>query len=213
MNQAETRAWLDRCVKESGFEDGLLRISLHQAAGGEQRLVVILRPFASYPEEWYTKGVEAATSSVRKEPLKAHNAQLKVSQYVNGVLASIDMGERRPHEILFLGTGQTLAEGSISNLFIVNQNVVLTPKVASGILKGVTREFVIQLVKKAGLELRETFLTRHELYSATECFMTNTSSEVLPVVKIDGRMIGDGTPGKISRNLRKIFHRQMKAGL
>lgn len=212
-SEAEIKDWLDRCIEDSGQGNSLLRVALHNAPKNDPRLVIYLRPFSSHSEEWYKNGIPMVTSSVRRGPLKAQNSQLKVSQYVNGVLAMLDMGENKLYEILFMGTDDTIAEGSTSNVFVVKENVVLTPKVASGILKGVTREFVLRLIRESGLSVKETFLTRHDLYSADECFITNTSSEVLPVTEIDGRKIGEGMPGHVAKNLRKKFQEQLKTGL
>ena len=110
-----------------------------------------------------------------------------------------------PHEFLFFGPEGTLAEGTVSNVFIVKRKCLLTPSVASGILKGVTRDLVLSLAKERGWPVAETPLTRHDLYTADECFLTNTSSEVLPVVAVDGRSIGDGRPGPLTRALRRDF--------
>ena len=98
-----------------------------------------------------------------------------------------------------------MAEGTVSNVFIVRQNALLTPSAGSGILKGVTRSFVLELALRRGIRTLETPLTRHDLYTAEECFMTNTSSEILPVVRVDGRTIGTGLPGTLTLLLGKDF--------
>ena len=151
----------------------------------------------------------ALRSTVGRRPSpRAQDPQIKCSQYVGGVLAMLDGSSREPHELLFFGPGGTVAEGTVSNIFIVKEKSLLTPSVGSGILRGVTRAFVLELARKRGLRVVETTLTRHDLYTADECFLTNTSSEVLPVVRVDARCIGDGSPGPITRALGEDFRKE-----
>ena len=141
---------------------------------------------------------------------------------MSGVLAALDGRRPAPHEFIFMNEAGVVAEGSVSNLFIVNHALdtrlrisqvkggvkakrLLTPAARSGILRGVTRGTVIDLAKKRGLSVAETLLTRHDIYSAEECFMANTSSEVLPVVSVDGRDIAAGKPGVITQTLAQDF--------
>ena len=168
-------------------------------------MTATVREFSCHPPEWYQKGVELKTAVMRRPDLRADNPQIKCSQYVGGVLASLDESGKRPHEMVFLGNGGAVAEGSVSNLFIITSKRVLTPSVGSGILSGVTRAFVLDLCRERALEVAETFLTRHEIYNADECFMTNTSSEILPVVKLDGRLSGSGIPGPMTKILADDF--------
>lgn len=205
MTPAEFTAWTEGVLAESGWKDAIVRLSVHWDAPEEGAVVAIARPFASHPAEWYRDGVSLASTVMRRSELRADDTRIKCSQYVAGVLATLDQGERRAHELVFFGPSGTVAEGTVSNLFIVKEKRVLTPSVASGILSGVTRAFVIDLCRKRGLEVLETFLTRHEIYNAEECFMTNTSSEVLPVVSVDARKIGGGKPGPVTQALGKDF--------
>lgn len=203
--------WLEQGARESGFPDASLRVSVHWDGADGGRLLLFARPFTAHPREWYEKGIVMTSAVSRRPSLKAQDAQIKSSQYVSGVLAMLDRTgtDRREaagaHELLFLGPGGTVAEGTVSNLFIVKGKSLLTPSVGSGILKGVTRSVVVELAAKRGWPVTETELTRHEFYSADECFLTNTSSEILPVVKLDGRLIGDGKPGPRTRALAGDF--------
>ncbi len=211
FTESELKSWLDASLKESGHPDASLRVAVHWAPSTgsgraeEGRLVLFIRPFSSHPREWYEKGVALRTAVSRRWTLKAQDPQVKSSQYVSGVLAFLDKGGLDAHELLFFGSGGTVAEGTVSNIFIVKGKRLLTPSAASGILKGVTRGVVIGLARKRGWTVAETELTRHEFYSADECFLTNTSSEVLPVVKLDGRVIGDGKPGPRTKTLGEDF--------
>ncbi len=205
LTERVLRGWLKAVLVESGCTDASLRVAAHWDGKGEGRLVLYIRPFLSHPAEWYQKGVTLRTAVSRRWTLKAQDPQVKASQYVSGVLAFLDKGVLEAHELLFFGSGGTVAEGTVSNIFIVKGKRLLTPSVASGILKGVTRGVVIELARKRGWAVAETELTRHEFYTADECFLTNTSSEVLPVVKLDGRVIGDGTPGPRTKTLSEDF--------
>ena len=196
---------VQEALKESGHSDALLRISIHWA-GEDGRIVLFVTPFRAHPRAWYEKGVGLRTAVLRRPSPKAQDTQIKVSQYTGAVLALLDgQAVSGAHEWVFLGPGGTVAEGAVSNLFIVKGKRLLTPSVASGILKGVTRGLVLDLAEKRGWPVVETELSRHEFYSADECFLTNTSSEVLPVVKLDERTIGGGKPGPWTRLLEQDF--------
>ncbi len=204
------RSWLFGALEESGFSDAILRLSLHWEDRLPSHMLVIAREFKTHPEEMYEKGVWLKTAVMRRWDLHAQDPQIKSSQYVSGVLAAIDALENSAHELIFMDLNGYVAEGTVSNIFIVKKKRVLTPPLASGILRGVTRDVVLALAAQAGLETRETPLTRHDLYSADECFMTNTSSEVLPVTKLDDLSIADGEPGPVTKKLLDIFRNNRK---
>ncbi len=210
--------WLENSIQESKTPDATLRLSVHWQTEGEGQLVLFIREFQSHPEAWYENGVALRTAVGRRPTLQAQDPQIKASQYVCGVLAFLDYtGTAQPaassdvHELLFLGSLGTLAEGTVSNIFIVKENSLLTPSMGSGILKGVTRGFVLELAQKRFRNVVERPLTRHEVYTAEECFITNTSSEVLPVVRVDERRIGSGRPGPATKVLAKDFKKEVMA--
>ena len=202
----ELKDWLDKSVLESGLRNASLRLSVHWAET-EGRLLLFLRSFESHPRDWYEKGVALSSTVCRRPSPRVQDTQIKSSQYVSGVLAMLDYAvtPARPHELLFFGPSGTIAEGTVSNVFIIKRKSLLTPSVSSGILKGVTRGIVIGLARKRGWQVLEAHLTRHDLYTADECFLTNTSSEVLPVVRLDDRRVGDGKPGPLTRVLGEDF--------
>lgn len=211
MGRREIETWLLGSLKELRLKNALLRLAVHfdDDSGSGGRLVLYLRQFKSHPCQWYEKGVALKTTARRRFDFKAQDPQIKASQFMNGVLAALDESAPGAHELLFFGPLGTVAEGTVSNVFIVKDKQLLTPAVSSGILKGVTRSVVIALAEKRRIPVVETLLTRHEFYTAEECFLTNTSSEVLPVVAIDGRAIGSGAPGPITRKLAKDFKRKV----
>lgn len=200
------------CLKESAYPDALLRISVHRTENGEAgEFVLMIRPFKAHPEELYQNGVRLKTAVMRRSLSRAQDPQIKASQFMTGVLASIDETGERAHELIFIGAGESgLSEGTVSNLFIVKGKRLLTPPASSGILRGVTRRLVMDLAKKRGFEMVETPLTRHDVYVANECFITNTSSEILPVVSLDGRVIGTGRPGEITKILSVDFKKNTR---
>ena len=210
VSSEEMTRWVENVLGESGWKDAILRVSIHWDSSESGILLAIAREFKSHPKEWYDKGVELKTAVQRRPDPKADNPQIKCSQYAAGVLALLDQGEEKAHELLFLGPGGMVAEGTVSNIFIIKEKRVLTPSAGSGILSGVTRSFVIGLCRARGLEVCETYLTRHEIYNAEECFMTNTSSEVLPVVKVDGRTVGSGLPGPVTKILSDDFKQYLE---
>ena len=185
----------------------MLRLSVHWEKPERGQFVLIVRGFKSHPSEWVEKGIGLRTAVARRWTLKAQDPQIKASQFMSGVLAILAAPSGERQELLFFGSGGTVAEGATSNIFIVRDKRLLTPSVSSGILRGVTRNIVMELARGKGIETLETFLTRHDVYNAQECFLTNTSSEVLPVIRVDGRMIGSGRPGPVTKMLAEEFKR------
>jgi branched-chain amino acid aminotransferase len=210
FGRAGVEEWAAETVGESGFPEALLRLSVHWDESGGGTLVAIVREFHAHPARLYEEGVRVSTTVMRRWTLKAQDPQIKASQFVGGVLAFVEKKDEGAHEQLFLGPAGTVAEGSVSNFFCVKEKRLLTPSVASGILRGVTRDAVIALARREGFPVSETFLTRHEVYTADECFLTNTSSEILPVVGADHRSIGGGRPGPVTRRLAAAFKKMVK---
>lgn len=218
LSKDELKEWVEEGLRESGLRNALLRLTLFWKTPGEGALVVMLREFVSHPSEWYRRGTSLKTAAAKRGNLRAESPEVKAGQYVSGILSVLDSARRPSHEMIFLQEAGAVVEGTISNIFVVGgaefgEGAVelLTPAVYSGILKGVTRDVVIQLARRKGIKVGETLLTRHDVYNARESFITNTSSEVLPVVQVDGRKIGDGRPGPVTRALREEFKKYVYA--
>ncbi len=205
FSQAQIAHWLEEELESSTFKNATLRVSVHQREDQSGFLLLMAREFVSHPAIWYELGVSVRTTVSQRWTLKAQDPQVKASQYVSGVLAFLDKGDLAAHELVFLSNGGMVAEGTVSNLFILKKKTLLTPSLSSGILKGVTRGFVIDLARKRKWTVQETMLTRHDFYSADECFLTNTSSEILPIIEMDGRSIGAGSPGPLTQTLAADF--------
>lgn len=179
--------------------------------GSQTWLALVIRPFGGHDARFYEEGTRLRTTVPKRPGPRSGNPQVKASDYATGVLALLDgPAQDTSRELVFLDESGLVAEGSVSNLFVVRGSpdggkTLLTPAVRSGILRGITRDTVLGLARERGLAVSETMLTRHDLYSADECFFTNTSSEVMPVTEVDGRRVGSGRPGPVTRLLAEAF--------
>ena len=168
-------------------------------------IIIIADKIALYPQKFYEDGLEIVTVSVRRNYSEAINPRIKSLNYLNNILAKIEGKQSGAVEVLMLNTEGYVVECSGDNIFWVKNEVIVTPPVHIGILDGVTRNSVIDLARDAGMQVEERVFTRHDLYIADECFLTGTAAEVIPVVKIDQRAIGDGQPGKVTEKLIAAF--------
>ena len=141
----------------------------------------------------------------------ALNPAIKSLNYLNNILAKIEANNAGVEEAVMLNAEGYVAECTGDNLFIVKNGELSTPPLAAGALYGITRLTVIDLARNADLKVSEPNLTRYDLFSADECFLTGTGAEIVPVVKIDGRVIGAGKPGPITRQLVAAYHALTKA--
>jgi branched-chain amino acid aminotransferase len=168
-------------------------------------LFIITDKIAMYPKEYYEKGLEIATvPTVRNHP-EALNPQLKTLNYLNNILAKIEATNAGVDEAILLNSQGYVTECTGENIFIVKDHTIVTPPPYVGILKGITRDVVMRLGRKLGFDVREDVFTRHDLYVATEVFLTGTAAEIVPVIKIDNRPIGEGKPGKTTLKLMQEF--------
>ena len=200
----------------NGIEDGYIRVVVTRGIGtlgldpnrcACPQIVIITDKIALYPEEFYRKGLEIVTASTLRNHPAALSPRIKSMNYLNNILAKIEGLQAGCVEALMLNHKGEVAECTGDNIFLVRGGRLLTPPNDAGILSGVTRQAVIELAGQAGLATAEIALTRHDVYVADECFLTGTAAEVVPVVKVDARTIGDGTPGPITRDLMERFHK------
>ncbi|MBI3012860.1 MAG: aminotransferase class IV, partial [Elusimicrobia bacterium] len=164
------------------------------------------------PELW-KNGVRIAFARVRRNHPNSLNPAFKVTNCLNGILAKMETLEKGAFEGIFLNLDGRVAEGTISNLFIIKNGVVKTPHLSCGILDGVTRSAVIEVAKDAKIPVRETHLDTKEVLSADEVFLTSTTMEVMPVVRVEKSKIGDGKPGNLSQILHAKFRDLLKKEL
>jgi len=160
-----------------------------------------------YPEELYEKGMKViSATTVRNHPL-ALPPQVKSLNYLNNILAKIEALDNNVPEAIMYNHEGFVAEATGDNVFIIKNGVIYTPPISAGSLGGITRGVVIKLAKGENLEVVEKNLTRFDLYTCDEFFLTGTAAEVIGIVDIDGRVIGDGKPGRYTRLLRKKFYK------
>jgi branched-chain amino acid aminotransferase len=163
-----------------------------------------------YPEELYSKGMEVITVATRRNIPEALNPRIKSLNYLNNIMARIEANLVGVPEAIMLNNEGYVAEATGDNIFIVKNGVLITPPAFVGILEGITRNTVMNLALDQNITVREQVFTRHDLYIADECFLTGTAAEVIPVVKIDGRQIGDGKPGPVTADLIHSFRELTK---
>lgn len=168
--------------------------------------IIITDSIALYPEEVYKKGMGIITvPTIRNHP-EALNPQVKSLNYLNNIMAKIEATNAGYPEALMLNAQGYVAECAGDNIFIVTKKgELVTPPCYSGALRGVTRDAIIELAKVRGMTASESVLTRHNIFNAAECFLTGTAAEIVPVVKVDHRTIGSGTPGPVTLELLKAF--------
>jgi branched-chain amino acid aminotransferase len=199
----------------NGIKDGYIRVLVTRGAGtlgldpnrcSNPQVIIIADKISLYPEELYQKGLVIVTVSVARNHPAALSPRIKSLNYLNNILAKIEGIQAGCMEALLLNHKGEIAECTGDNIFLVRQGRLLTPPIDAGILEGVTRDAVIGLARDLDIEVREIPLTKHDVYIADECFLTGTAAEVVPVVTVDSRTIGDGVPGPITRKLMTRFH-------
>ena len=169
-------------------------------------IFIIADKITLYPPNFYEDGLEIITVSVRRNYAEAISPRIKSLNYLNNILAKIEGKQAGVEEVLMLNAEGYVVECSGDNIFFLKNNVIVTPPTYLGILEGVTRNTVIDLARELGITVEEKVFTRHDLYTAEECFLTGTAAEVIPVVKIDQRIVGNGHPGTVTQKLIEEFH-------
>ncbi len=167
---------------------------------------IITDKIALYPQELYEKGLSVITSSVRRNIAEALNPCIKSLNYLNNVLAKAEAARHNAPEAIMLNREGYVAECTGDNIFVLKENTLITPPTSAGALEGITRNIVMEIAKnKLKLLVKEELFTPYHLYIGDEVFLTGTAAEVIPVTEVDGRLIGDGGPGKITMRLIKEF--------
>ena len=171
---------------------------------------VIADKIALYPRSLYERGLSLITVATQRNVPEALNPQIKSLNYLNNILAKIEATTAGYEEAIMLSHSGYVTECTGENIFIVKGRALLTPPPYIGVLRGITRRTVMELGGEQGLDVREDLLTRHDLFNADEVFLTGTAAEIVPVVKIDGRVIGKGSPGPVTASLLKGFRQLTK---
>ncbi|MDF2607974.1 MAG: Branched-chain amino acid aminotransferase [Bacillales bacterium] len=170
-------------------------------------VIIIAEQLALFPLEFYEKGLDIITVPTRRNRHDVLSPQLKSLNYLTSILVKLEAKLAGVHEALILNEQGYVAEGSGDNVFIVKGNNLYTPPAYAGALEGITRNAVMELGKELGYNVEERMLTRYDVYVADEVFLTGTAAEIIGVNKVDGRVIGEGKPGKHTLNLKTAFDR------
>ncbi|MBU1852980.1 MAG: branched-chain-amino-acid transaminase [Candidatus Omnitrophica bacterium] len=206
-------------LKLNELQDAYIRLIVTRGVGDlgldprkckDSSIIVITDKIQLYPEKLYRDGLKLITVPTPRNITEALNPQIKSLNYLNNILAKIEAINSGYEEALMLTASGYVAECTGDNIFIIKGDSLITPSVYLGILKGITRSAVMDIGKKIGLKVNEDVLTRQNLFTADECFLTGTAAEIVPVVSIEKRIIGTGKPGKITSNLMKEFKKLTK---
>jgi branched-chain amino acid aminotransferase len=188
---------------------GSLGLSPHSCA--KPRIIIIAASIQLYPKELYRTGMSIITCGTPRNLPEATNPRVKSLNYLNNIMAKIEAQNAGVPEGIMLNALGHVAEATGDNVFAVRRGALYTPPVWSGILKGITRDTVMELAAGAGVRVEESVMTRFDLYTADEIFLTGTAAEVIAVTKIDGRTIGDGAPGPVTCRLSQMFSKYARA--
>lgn len=206
-----------RTLDANGMKDAYIRLLVTRGIGtlgldpykcSDPQIIIITGTIALYPPEYYERGLELITvSTIRNHP-NALNPRIKSMNYLNNILAKIECLQAGVTEAIMLNKDGYVAECTGDNIFVVKDGGLVTPPVHAGILEGITRQVVMELAREVGIETQQNDMTRFDLYVADECFLTGTAAEIIPVVRIDSRDIGDGKPGPVTLKLFGMFRDQ-----
>ena len=221
INRDELADAVKQTVKANGITDGYVRLVVTRGVGTlglnpfvckNSCIYIIADTIQLYPEELYEKGMKIISSTtVRNHPL-AIPPQAKTLNYLNNILAKTEALDNDVPEAIMYNHEGYVAEATGDNVLIVKNGVIYTPPAEAGALPGITQSIVIKLAKEENLQVVEKNLTKFDLYVCDEFFLTGTAAEVIGIVEVDGRKIGDGKPGPITSLLRKKFFEYTRKG-
>ena len=206
---AMTEALLET-IRRNGLQDGYIRLVVTRGKGNlglspehcpKPTVIIIAAKITLYPPESYENGLKVVTCSTRRIAHGALSPMVKSLNYLNNIMAKIEATHAGAGEGLMLNEQGMVAECTGDNIFTVSGGRIFTPPISSGALEGVTREVAIVIAREMGIEVTEPQMTRYDIYTADECFLTGTAAEIIPAVEFDRRPIGDGKPGPVTRRL------------
>ncbi len=208
----------DAC-RTNNLTDGYIRLIVSRGKGKlglspftcvDPQLIIIADQIQLYPQELYDNGLKAITVPTRRNSHAALPPMVKSLNYLNNILAKIEAQKLGFQECLLLNNEGYVAECSGDNVFIVFDGKLITPPVSCGSLGGMTREAAIDVAKQLGIEVIEKPLTRFDVWTADECFLTGTAAKLIPLVELDSRKIGDGNVGEVTKKLLAGFNEMVK---
>lgn len=219
LSKKEMEKAIVATLKANRLRDAYIRVVVTRGEGdlgldprncSKATIFIITDKIVLYPKELYKDGLNIITVATRRNIVEAVNPQIKSLNYLNNIIGKIEAINAGVLEAVMLNHDGFVAECTGDNIFMIKDKLLLTPSVYSGILKGITRDTVLDLAGSVGLQARETLLTRFDLYTADEVFLTGTAAEIIPVIKVDGRSINGGIVGKKCLKLMDLFKKKTK---
>lgn len=204
--------------RANGLKDGYIRLVVTRGEGSlglsikncdKPQLIVIADKIQLYPVEFYEKGLEIITVPTRRINPAALPPTVKSLNYLNNILAKIEAQHLGYHEAIMLNDQGYVAECTGDNVFVIHKGELITPSASAGALKGITRDTALSIADELGIPWREANVTRYDIWIAEELFLTGTAAEIIPIVKVDARPIGDGTPGPITARFLESFRKRV----
>ena len=204
--------------RANGLTDGYIRLIVTRGVGSlglsikncnSPQLIIIADTIQLYPKEFYEKGLKIITVPTRRINPSALPPTIKSLNYLNNILAKIEAQHLGYHEALMLNDQGYIAECTGDNVFVIHKGELITPSVSAGALKGITRDTVLGIADELGIPWREANVTRYDIWTADEVFLTGTAAEIIPIIEVDARMIGSGKPGRITEKFLEQFHQQV----
>jgi branched-chain amino acid aminotransferase len=201
-------------IRANELRDAYIRVVVSRGVGDlgldprkcpEPTVVIIASAIQLYPEELYETGLKLVTVPTRRNGPEMVNPRIKSLNYLNNIMARIEANLHDAPEAIILNSDGYVAECTGDNIFIIDGETLYTPPIHAGILKGTKREIVLEIAAELGLEVREELFTRHDVFNADECFLSGTAAEVIPVVEVDGRLVGNGEVGSKTTELIAKF--------
>lgn len=178
-------------------------------SGQKSTLAIQVKPLTAYSEEFYKNGMEVIISPYKRSiscPISSH----KTANFMTNIIARDEAKQKGAHEAIFLNTENHVSEASVSNLFIVIDNVIITPPLGANILPGITRKTVLDICKDNRVTAKEVLFGIDRLMNADECFLTNSLMEIMPVSSIDSKKIGKSVPGRLTRYLMNEYKKRVQ---
>ncbi len=216
LDRDEMRAAVLETCKRNKMKAGYLRLVVTRGKGylglspdrcKKPTVIIIASELELYPEKYYREGLRVVTVRTWRNSPAALAPAIKSLDYLNNILAKIEGQQAGAQEVILLNPQGMVAECSGDNIFLIRDQVLITPKLSSGALNGITRNTVLEIAQEAGWKTREDDVRRYDLFTAEEMFLTGTGAEVIPVVDVDGRTIGTGKPGKHTADLIRRYHK------
>ncbi len=202
--------------RANGLKDGYIRLVVTRGVGSlglsikncdKPQLIIIADTIQLYPKEFYENGLKIITVPTRRSNPAALPPTVKSLNYLNNILAKIEAQHLGYHEAIMLNDQGYIAECTGDNVFVVHKGELITPAASAGALRGITRDTALEIAEELGIPWREANLTRYDIWVADELFLTGTAAEIVPIVEVDARPIGNGKPGPITGRFLEVFRR------